>query len=41
MASPRPWPFDDEDRPSGSVQPLSQADLHAILAHSATTPMSC
>jgi hypothetical protein len=34
MASPRPWPFDDEDdRPSGSVQPLSQADLQAILAH--------
>jgi hypothetical protein len=33
MASSRPWPFDDEDRPSGSVQPLSQADLQAILAH--------
>jgi hypothetical protein len=33
MASPRPWPFDDEDRPSGSVRPLSQADLQAILAH--------
>jgi hypothetical protein len=34
MASSRPWPFDDEDnRPSGSVRPLSQADLHAILAH--------
>jgi hypothetical protein len=34
MASPRPWPFDDdEDRPSGSVRPLSQADLEAILAH--------
>jgi hypothetical protein len=34
MASARPWPFDDdEDRPSGSVRPLSQADLHAILAH--------
>jgi hypothetical protein len=32
MASPRPWPF-DEDRPSGSVRPLSQADLQAILAH--------
>jgi hypothetical protein len=29
----RPWPFDDEDRPSGSVRPLSQADLQAILAH--------
>jgi hypothetical protein len=34
MASSRPWPFeDDDDRPSGSVQPLSQADLQAILAH--------
>src|SRR5918996_655287 len=33
MANPRPWPFDDEDRPSGSVRPLSQADLQAILAH--------
>jgi Nuclease-related domain len=33
MANPRPWPFDDDDRPSGSVQPLSQADLQAILAH--------
>jgi hypothetical protein len=34
MASPSPHrsPFDD-DRPSGSVQPLSQADLQAILAH--------
>jgi Nuclease-related domain len=32
MASSRPWPFDD-DRPSGSVRPLSQADLQAILAH--------
>jgi Nuclease-related domain len=32
MASSRPWPSDD-DRPSGSVQPLSQADLQAILAH--------
>jgi hypothetical protein len=32
MASLRPWPFDD-DRPSGSVRPLSQADLQAILAH--------
>ena len=30
MASPRPWPFDDEDRPSGSVRTLSQADLQAI-----------
>jgi nuclease-like protein len=33
MARSRPWPFDDEDRPSGSVRPLSQADLQAILAH--------
>ena len=34
MTSSRPWPFDDdEDRPSGSVRPLSQADLQAILAH--------
>jgi hypothetical protein len=33
MANSRPWPFDDEDRPSGSVRPLSQADLQAILAH--------
>jgi hypothetical protein len=34
MASSRPWPFDDhDDRPSGSVQPLSQADLQAIMAH--------
>jgi hypothetical protein len=33
MASSRPWPFDDEDRPSGSVRPLSQAELQAILAH--------
>jgi hypothetical protein len=32
MASPRPWPFDD-DRPSGSVRPLSQADLQPIIAH--------
>jgi hypothetical protein len=32
MASSRPWPLDDEDRPSGSVRPLSQADLQAILA---------
>jgi len=32
MASSRPWPFDD-NRPSGSVRPLSQADLQAILAH--------
>jgi hypothetical protein len=33
MASPQQFPFDDEDRPSGSVRPLSQADLQAILAH--------
>ena len=33
MASSRSWPLDDEDRPSGSVRPLSQADLQAILAH--------
>jgi hypothetical protein len=36
MASSRPWPFEDDDRPSGSVQPLSQADLEAILAHLAS-----
>jgi hypothetical protein len=34
MASSRPWPSDDdENRPSGSVRPLSQADLQALLAH--------
>jgi Nuclease-related domain len=33
MASSRQWPFDDDDRPSGSVRPLSHADLQAILAH--------
>jgi hypothetical protein len=33
MANARPWPFDDDDRASGSVRPLSQADLQAILAH--------
>jgi Nuclease-related domain len=38
MASPRPRPFDDDDRPSGSVQPLSQADLQAILAHLGDDP---
>ena len=38
MGSPRSWPFDDEDRPSGSVRPLSQADLQAILAHLADDP---
>jgi hypothetical protein len=37
MASSRSWPFDD-DRPSGSVQPLSQADLQAILAHLGDDP---
>jgi hypothetical protein len=37
MASARSWPFDD-DRPSGSVQPLSQADLQAILAHLGDDP---
>jgi hypothetical protein len=39
MASSRPWPFhDDEDRPSGSVRPLSQADLQTILAHLSDDP---
>jgi hypothetical protein len=39
MTSPRSWPFDDdEDRPSGSVRPLTQADLQAILAHLADDP---
>jgi hypothetical protein len=38
MASSRPWPFDDDDRPSGSVRPLSQADLEAILAHLGDDP---
>jgi Nuclease-related domain len=38
MASPRPWPFDDDDRPSGSVRPLIQADLQAILAHLSDDP---
>jgi hypothetical protein len=33
MVSPRRFPFDDDDRPSGSVRPLSQADLQGILAH--------
>jgi hypothetical protein len=36
MANSRPWPFEDDDRPSGSVRPLSPADLQAILAHLAT-----
>jgi Nuclease-related domain len=38
MASSRPCPFDDEDRPSGSVRPLSHADLQAILAHLSDDP---
>ena len=38
MASSPLWPFDDNDRPSGSVQPLSQADLQAILAHLGDDP---
>jgi Nuclease-related domain len=38
MASPRPWPFDDHDRPSGSVRSLSPADLQAILAHLGEDP---
>jgi Nuclease-related domain len=38
MASSRSWPFDDNDRPSGSVRPLSQADLQAILAHLGDDP---
>jgi Nuclease-related domain len=33
MASSRSWPFEDDDRPSGSVRPLRQPDLQAILAH--------
>jgi len=38
MANPRSWPFDDDDRPSGSVRPLTQADLQAILAHRNSDP---
>jgi hypothetical protein len=38
MTSSRPWPLDDDDRPSGSVRPLSQADLQAILAHLSSDP---
>jgi hypothetical protein len=38
MASSRPWPFDDDDRPSGSVRPLRQPDLQAILAHLGDDP---
>src|SRR4029453_17549399 len=36
--SPHRFPFDDDARPSGSVQPLSQADLQAILAHLGDDP---
>jgi Nuclease-related domain len=38
MARSQPWPFDDDDRPSGSVRPLSPADLQAILAHLGDDP---
>jgi hypothetical protein len=39
MATSQPWPFDDDhDRPSGSVRPLSQADLQAILAYLGEDP---
>jgi hypothetical protein len=40
MANPTPrrFPFDDDDLPSGSVRPLSQADLQAILAHLGNDP---
>jgi hypothetical protein len=38
MASPRRFPFEDEDRTSGSVRPLSQADLRAILAQLSDDP---
>jgi hypothetical protein len=38
MVSSRPWPFEDDDRPSGSIQPLSRADLQAILAHLGDNP---
>jgi hypothetical protein len=38
MASSRPWPIDDKDRPSGSARPLSQADLRAILSHLGDDP---
>jgi hypothetical protein len=37
MASSHHWSFDD-DRPSGSVRPLSQADLEAILTHLSDDP---
>jgi Nuclease-related domain len=38
MASSRPWPFDDDDRASGSVRLLRHADLQAILAHLGDDP---
>ena len=38
MAGSRPWPFEDDDRPSGSVRPLSQSELQAILAHLTSDP---
>ena len=40
MANPthHRFPFDDDDRLSGSVRPLSQADLQAILAHLGDDP---
>jgi hypothetical protein len=38
MARSRPWPFDDDDRPSGSVRPLSQADLQANFSHLGEDP---
>jgi hypothetical protein len=41
MASSRSWPFDEDDRPSGSVRPLGQADLQAMLAHLNSDPTSC
>jgi Nuclease-related domain len=37
-STPRRFPFDDDDRASGSVRPLSQADLQAILAHLGDDP---
>jgi hypothetical protein len=38
MANSRPWPFEDDDRPSGSVRPLSQSELQGILAHLTSDP---
>jgi hypothetical protein len=38
MANSQPWPFEDDARPSGSVRPLSQADLQAILDHFSDDP---